>query len=257
MPEPSATASTRRPVPAVSRAIAILRRLGRAREPMGVNSLARDLDLVPSTCLHILRVLTAEGLVEFDPASKRYSIGAGILPIARNAIQRNGFATLVQPLLNDLSETFGVTAMATQLVQPSQMVVVALAHAQLPFRLSAELGSRFPALISATGRCVAAYENADRKSLRERFSPLKWDNPPAFDTWMDQLAETRRNGYGIDKGEYISGVTIIAVPLFNAEGAVIRSMVAIGLSPAIEQAGPAKIAGRMSQMRDQVASCVL
>ncbi len=245
-------ASTHRQVPAVTRAVGILRRLGAADEPMGVNHLARELDLVPSTCLHILRVLTEEGLVEFDPASKRYSIGVGILPIARSAIQRNSFATLAQPMLNALSASFGVTAMATQLVETRQMVVVALAHAQLPFRLSAELGSRFPELISATGRCVAAFNAYDAETLRRDFERLHWDNPPAFAAWQDQVAEARRDGYGVDRGDYIGGVTIVAVPLFNAEGAMSRGLVAVGISDQIEATGVPDIARALLAARDRL-----
>ena len=39
-----------RPVPAVSRSIAILRLLGKTRTPLGVNAIAQALGLVPSTC---------------------------------------------------------------------------------------------------------------------------------------------------------------------------------------------------------------
>ena len=52
-----------RQVPAVTRAVAILRLLGRNEESLGVNAIARALRLIPSTCLHILRVLVAEELV--------------------------------------------------------------------------------------------------------------------------------------------------------------------------------------------------
>ena len=252
MPDLKANGSTHRPVPAVSRAIRILRRLGAAGAPMGVNPLARELGLVPSTCLHILRVLAEEGLVEFDPASKRYSIGVGILPIARSAIQRNSFATLAQPLLADLSAALGVTAMATQLVEPRQMVVVALSHAQLPFRLSAELGSRFPELISATGRCVAAFNACDAETLRSDFERLHWDNPPAYDVWRDQVAQARRDGYGVDRGDYIGGVTIIAAPLFNADGAMSRALVAVGISEQMAATGVPDIAQALLAARDRL-----
>ena len=65
-----------RQVPAVTRAVAILRLLGRSDEPLGVHAIARALALIPSTCLHILRVLVAEGLVAFDPGTKRYRVGS-------------------------------------------------------------------------------------------------------------------------------------------------------------------------------------
>ncbi len=249
--------TTHRRVPAVTRAVRILRRLGAASEPLGVNQLARDLDLVPSTCLHILRVLADEGLVEVDPTSKRYTIGVGVLPIARNALQRNGFAALAQPLLDDLSQRFGVTALATQLTEPRLMVVVALSHTRLPFRLAADLGSRFPELISATGRCVAAFNGYDRPTLQSQFQTLEWDNAPDFSTWLAQVEEARRLGYGLDRGDYISGVTIIAAPLFNGDGAMTRGLVAVGISEQVEAAGTATIAEALLAGRDQLAGLLM
>lgn len=71
-----------RQFPAVTRAVAILRALGQSPEPLGVNAIANQLGLIPSTCLHILRVLVAEQLVAFDPDNKKYTYGAGILTIA-------------------------------------------------------------------------------------------------------------------------------------------------------------------------------
>ncbi len=257
MAERKAAGTAQRDVPAVSRAIRILRRLGSASAPMGVNQLARELDLVPSTCLHILRVLTDEGLTAFDPASKRYTIGVGILAIARTAIQRNDFTTLAQPKLTALSEAHGVTSMATQLIQDREMVVVALSMAQLPFRLSTELGSRFPALTSATGRCVAAFGAIGAAELRARFDRLKWDNAPDFKTWLAQVEQTRRDGYGVDAGEYISGVTIVAAPMFDVDGGVARSLVAIGLSERMSAASIAAIAASLLDVRDSVAGLLV
>lgn len=250
MSDPNSAATNR--APAVSRAFSILRLLGRSEAPLGVNQIARDLDLVPSTCLHVLRALVDEGIVVVDPESKRYGIGVGILPIARNAIQRNTVATLAEPRLLALSSEFGVTAIATQLIQDRDMVVVALSMARQPFRLSTELGSKFPALTSATGRCVAAFGNADARSLRKRFQALKWDNAPDFDTWMAQVAQTRQAGYGEDRGEYIGGVTILAAPVFDQMGAVAQSLVAIGLSEQMTAVVRSDVAKALLAVRDEI-----
>lgn len=240
----------KRAVPAVTRAVAILRYLGRADGPVGVNPMARDLGLVPSTCLHILRVLVDEGLVQVDPETKRYTIGVGILPIARTAIQRNAFISLVQPHLDDLSEAFGATVLATQVTEAGQMVVVALSQVPQRFSLSVELGSRFPLLISATGRCWAAWSGRDPVDLRGEFDRLHWDNPPRFDAWVDQVAEVRRQGYAVDSGAYMSGVTVVAVPLLNSAGRMIRSLVAIGISERMAGQGIDQMAARMLAARD-------
>ena len=244
--------STKRQVPAVSRALAILRFLARSAEPVGVNPMARELDLVPSTCLHILRVLQDEGLVDFDSKTKRYSIGIGILPLARSALQRNTFSTLIQPKLSDLSQKFGVTSIATQLAEPGQMIVVALSQSNLPFRLQVDLGSRFPALISATGRLFAAFNVQDEAALKSGFDKLVWDHPPAFETWMEEVREARDRGYSVDQGTYISGVTVVAVPVFGSNNAMFRSIVAIGISERLQDKEIPKLAKAMQAVRDHI-----
>jgi DNA-binding IclR family transcriptional regulator len=55
--------------PAISRAAAVLRLLGKSDVPLGVQVIARELGLVPSTCLHVLRALVAEEFVSFDSAT--------------------------------------------------------------------------------------------------------------------------------------------------------------------------------------------
>ena len=247
----------KRQVPAVTRAIGILRQLGRASEPIGVNQIARELELIPSTCLHILRVMVDEGLVAFDPISKRYSIDIGILPIARNAIQRNSFVTLVEQHLTQLSLNFGVSGIATQLSDHEQMVVVALSQAPLPFRLQVDLGSRFPALISATGRCFAAFSDLTDAELKKRFPMLKWEHPIDYAAWKAEVEETRQRGYGVDKGTYIGGVTILAVPFFDKSGRMVQSLVGIGISEKVAAIGVEAIATEMLRIRDEVSSLLI
>jgi DNA-binding IclR family transcriptional regulator len=248
------TSPRRRQVPAVTRAVAILRQLGRTAEPIGVNQIARELGLVPSTCLHILRVLADEGLVTFNPQTKGYAIGVGILSIARSAIQRNTFAGLIEPRLTELSVKFGGTAVATQLVDADIMIVVALSRARQPFRLQVDLGSRFPALISATGRCHAAFNLSDvsESRLKSRFEKLKWDFPPDFRTWLGDIERARSDGYAVDRGSYIGGVTVLAVPFLDANARMIHSIVAIDITERIDAIGVSSIVEEMLRIRDDV-----
>lgn len=244
--------TTKRQVPAVSRALAILRFLARSNEPVGVNPIARELGLIPSTCLHILRVLEEEGLVEFDSNLKRYTIGIGILPLARAALQRNTFSVLIQPKLSGLSEKFGVTGIATQLSEPGQMVVIALSQSNIPFRLQVDLGSRFPALISATGRLFAAFNVEDDAELTERFHKLTWDHPPSLEQWREEVVKARKLGYAVDQGSYISGVTVVAVPVFGASRKMTRSIVAIGISERLQDKQIPKLVKSMMAIREDI-----
>jgi DNA-binding IclR family transcriptional regulator len=243
-----------REVPAVTRAIAILRLLGRADEPLGVNAIARALGLIPSTCLHILRVLVAEEFVAFDPVTKRYRLDAGILTVARSVMRRNSFSEVVQPALNRLSERYGVTAIGVQVIGLSHMVVVAISRSELPLRLHVDIGSRFPALISATGRCLAAFGGHSWKELERRFRILRWDQPPSFATWQAEVRAVRENGYSIDQGNYIRGVTVLAVPVLDAEGLMSHSIVAVGVGAQIDETAAAALAREMRSIADSIST---
>ncbi|MGB6105582.1 MAG: IclR family transcriptional regulator [Pusillimonas sp.] len=224
-----------RPVPAVTRAIAILRLLGKTKEPMNVKSISDALDLVPSTCLHILRALTAEKLLAFDSASKRYRLGTGMLVLARSVMDTNSFAQVVQSTLDLISEKWGVTAIGVEVVDLHQMVVTALSRSKLPFRLHVDVGSRFPGLISATGRLVAAYSQYSREEVDQQFAALRWQQPPSLDAWRKEVETARQNGYSLDTGRYIAGITLLAVPVLNTHQHITHTIVAASIANQLAQ----------------------
>ncbi|MFM5906713.1 MAG: IclR family transcriptional regulator C-terminal domain-containing protein, partial [Novosphingobium sp.] len=136
-----------------------------------------------------------------------------------------------------LAQEFGVTVLGVQIFGLDHIVAVGVARGSTGFQLATEVGSRFPALISATGRCIAAFGTHGEARLKARFAGLRWDNPPSFDEWMAQVAQTRAQGFGIDEGNYIAGVTVLAAPVWQAPGSPGHALVAIGLSAALERAG--------------------
>ena len=219
--------------PAIARAAAVLRLLGRSDTPLGVQAIARALGLVPSTCLYVLRALTEEGLVAFDPDTKRYRLDAGVLTLARQWLRRDRFADLAQPVLDRLAQGFGLTMLGVQIFGLDRIVVVAMSQSSQNFQLSTQVGSRFPALISATGRLIAAFGDYPAGDLASRFAKLRWDEAPSFEEWCAQVAEARRQGVAVDAGHYIAGVTVVAVPVWQRPGRPSHALVAIGIGGAL------------------------
>lgn len=229
-----------RQVPALTRGIAILRLLGRSDEPLGVHTIARALDLVPSTCLHILRVLTNEHLVAVDPSTKKYTVAAGLVALAQSALRRHTFPAAVQSELEELARVYGATSIGVEASGLEHMVVVALARSDSPLRVHVDIGSRFPALISATGRCVAAFGNYPREEIDNRFASLRWDSPPTLANWRAEVRAARESGYAVDDGQYIRGVSIVAAPVRMPNG-TINALVVVGVSEQMRRAGLVRI----------------
>ncbi len=244
---PAASEAKQSKAPAIARAAAILRLLGKHPSPMGVQAIARELGLVPSTCLYVLRALVEEELVAFDPDTKRYSLDAGVLTLARHWLRRDQFSDLVQPVLDRMSRQFGLTMLGVQIQGLERIIVTAMSQSSENFQLSTQVGSRFPALVSATGRCIAAFGNYPVSELKERFETLRWDDPPSFDAWLAQVDEARLRGVAVDEGNYISGVTVVAAPVWKKAGKPSHALVAIGIGSAVR-------GGRLPELQNAMIS---
>ncbi len=234
-----------RAVPAVTRAIAILRLLSRSRTPLGLKAIAQSLGLVPSTTLHILRALMAEQLVRVEPLTKQ------------SVLENGDFPNLVRPKLDELSSRYPVTAIGVELPDLDHMIVVALARSQAPVRLHVDVGSRFPALISATGRCLAAFTEQPWPEVEKRFHRLRWHNAPTYESWCKEVDVTRRQKFSIDRGNYISGVTIVAVPVLNGRGTISHTLAAVGLGNQLDRATSLKLAHDMKGVAEELTAQLL
>ncbi|MBT6093263.1 MAG: helix-turn-helix domain-containing protein, partial [Rhodospirillaceae bacterium] len=174
-----------KPVNAVRRAAAILRLLGTADRPLSVTDIASELGLVPSTTMHILRTLAHEQLVANVSGTKRYRLGAGTVELARAFLGQPVLAQRLQPHLDKLARDHGVTALGIEWDGGALLTVTAIACATTNFSVHANLGSQFPALTSATGRCFAAHGDTTRSDLKTVFAALEWQVQPDFDDWID------------------------------------------------------------------------
>ena len=169
----------------------------------------------------------------------------GLVGLARTAIDRNTFAAAAQLALGRLAAQWEVTAIGVEVVALDYLVVAALARAQGPFSLHVDVGSRFPALISATGRLVAAYTDRPWSEIEQAFKKVRWQNAPDFKKWRAEVEAVRRKGFSVDRGNYISGVTIVAVPLIEPSNRLYHAIVAAGMTSRLKGARCVALANQM------------
>jgi DNA-binding IclR family transcriptional regulator len=222
-----ASPSSTKSVPAVRRATAILSLLAEQTTPMGLSQIARAIDILPSSCLHILRELATARLVSIDPLQKTYRLGPGIVDLARAAMRQDPFAEYAKPHLKQLADEFEVTATATAMVDEGHMACVAFAHPPVSMSLNVTLGGRVPSFSGAAGRCLAAFGNYPRTRLKSGFGKVRWQNPLTFETWLEEVDQVKRTGYSEDRGTFVRGVTTIAAPVFGQDGSV-RGIIGVG-----------------------------
>jgi DNA-binding IclR family transcriptional regulator len=87
---------------------------------------------------------------------------------------------------------------------------------------------------------VAAYSGWDTAALATRFTRLKWDNPPEFETWLAEVELARRTGIAVDVGNYTAGLTVVAAML-PPVGDERHSVSVVGLSDQISSRDLARL----------------
>jgi DNA-binding IclR family transcriptional regulator len=153
--------------------------------------------------------------------------------------------------LSRLSAEWNVTAIGVQVSELDRMSVVALARSPSPFSLHVDVGSQFPALISATGRLVAAHSTLPWSTIERQFKQLRWQRAIALTAWKKEVEMAKRRGYALDKGNYIEGVTLAAVPIVDAAGRLTNTLVCAGFN---QQLKGTKIISLVSAMRNEAAA---
>ncbi|MFA7665526.1 MAG: IclR family transcriptional regulator [Burkholderiaceae bacterium] len=222
-------------VGALVNGLAILRYLCAATGPVGVTRVARDLDLNPSTCFNLLKTLVHDKLVRFDPATKSYTIGLGLVALAKGALEHSSWIRLVRPHLEQIAARHGVTTTLWQRTDDDRVLLVDRADAVGTLRVHMSIGQRLPMYIAALGRCMAAHSGLDPAELRARLTSLRWENAPSFEEYLADVAEVRKRGYAVDIGHYVRGVTTVSAPVLDVTGRPIMAVSAVGFSAQLDE----------------------
>jgi DNA-binding IclR family transcriptional regulator len=217
-------------VGAVAGAIKILRYLSDTHSPVGVSKIAKETQLNTSTSFNILRTLAMNDFVDFDPLSKTYSLSLGIMEIAKGATALGGEFGLIQPLMERVANTHGITLTLWQPLRRDRKVLIMAAHTRNAMRIQMAVGQILPLLVGSNGRLFAAFGNFSEKEIRKQFDAIRWDGPLTFAAYMAQVAQTKKRGWAIDEGNYAIGTTLISTPIFRRDGQVAMAVTAVMFS---------------------------
>ena len=204
-------------VGAVENAVSILRFLTHTHAPAGVARIARETDINVSTTFNILRTLVKEGLISFNPTTKDYSPGVGLLEFAVPLLGTNQI-DLLRPNLQDLSLRHRVLIGLWKITPNDRIVLVDRVIEGNIVRVDMALGSRLPAFVGGVGRSIASTRKLSRSELKRRFDSLRWQNPPSFESYAEDVARARETGYAFDRGNLFQGLDIVSSVIVDYEG---------------------------------------
>src|ERR1700722_17037196 len=223
------------PVRAVTRAMDVL--LSLEDGPQSLAKIADATSLTKPTAHRLLATLSRNQLVIQNPLTSDYMLGPGCLGIA-NAVLTGlgGLGLMSQDILEGLAKA-SQESVALHVPAGTQRVGVAQVPSPQPGRYTADVGAAKPMYTGAMGKILLAFAHEqDRRELFTRLtlSPVTPLTIIDRDQLEVQLAEVRKQGYAVSRGEQADGVASISAPVFAASGHVMAAVSILGPSTRME-----------------------
>lgn len=238
-------------VPAVQNATRILRFLAARGRPIGATLLARELEMNVSSAFNILRTLTHEGLVSFDPASKNYRLGMGIMEYAAPLMGANP-TDLIRPMLNEIAQQHEVMIALWQITQTDRIVLIDRFTTERVVQAVIARNSRLPVFGGGVGRVYAAAMNLTKEQTRIGYETVRWQSAPGFDAYWQDVEVARETGTAFDYGGLFRGLEIVAALARDAGGIPRIGMSSITIAGQQDKESLAAVAVSLKSAADQI-----
>jgi IclR family acetate operon transcriptional repressor len=188
----------------------------------GVQELARELALAPSTVQRLLGALVEVGLVEQNPTDRTYRVGLRLFQWGQAPLRRLQVREIAKPFMQELAVEIGET-IALGMLDGGHVMHVEWIPARHLVQPRIAIGDRVPAHTSSMGRCLLAWLPA-RSRGESTWQSVKAEgagvDPAAVE---DALTAVRENGYAL-VADSTANVCTVAVPVRGPGGAVVGAV---------------------------------
>lgn len=206
--------------PAVKKAFELLTTVARSSEELGISDLARELGLGKSTVYGLTQTLIEVALLARLPGKKGFILGPAIGELAFSRwnpfwISEKAAADLVN--LRDVAQETVFLGFQSS----TRVIIIASAEGPGVLKISAPAGTSIPLLAGAVGKALLARKTDAEAVQLIRKQGLKSYTPCSVGKEEDYLAEldlVRRQGYALDREEYLPGINAAACALDNKRG---------------------------------------
>jgi len=211
--------------------MSILERLAAQRDGATLTELAIFADAPKTSLVGLLNAMVRERCLRRE-ATGRYVLGERIYAFVAQASEGQDLSKLAQPVLKDLVDATGETAVLGVVADDADLVVyIDKVESNNPVRYTVKVGERREMHCTAMGKVLLAYSDPNRirrmSSARalKRFTSTTITSPIKFRAELDRI---RNEGIARTCGERVAGANGFAVPVFGPDGRAIAALLVAG-----------------------------
>lgn len=217
-------------IPTNLRTLLILEVLGKSDQPMTATQINESLGLPKQTVHRLCTTLEENGFISRHGKSRRYQVarrlrelGVGLLHNSSDHIARR---QILQEIAFETRETVNFVV-----PENSGMKYLDRVETDWAFRIQLPIGSNVPFHCTASGKCFLA--SLSPKAGKAIVATLKLDKMTEHtltepEALLDELALIRRQGYSLDREEFMDGMVALAVPVTDSDGRFVAAIAVHG-----------------------------
>jgi len=220
-------------IDAVANALCVLEAfLEEGRGEQSVKEISEHLGLNKSRVFRILSTLEGQGFVRRHPQTKRYRLGLKLFELGQQVARQFDLMRAAEPVVAELTERTEETSYVYWL-NGMEAVTVVKREPKQSMRISAELGHRDPLTVGAACSLLLAHlpkQTIDRVLTAGPLPKLTPKTVTDVDAIKKKLAQIRRQGFHLTRGEEQEGVDAVAAPIRDSSGQVVAAVAVAGPS---------------------------
>ena len=213
-------------IPTNLRTLLLLEVLGRSDRAMTATEINEALDLPKQTVHRLCATLEENGFIARQGNSKKYQVarrlrdlGSGLLYNSRDHMVRR---QILQKVARQVGETVNYAV-----PRDSGMGYLDRVETDWAFRIQLPIGTNVPFHCTASGKTFLASLSPRGREIFVRaltFEAMTPHSHVSADSLLAELAEIRRNGYALDREEFMEGMVAIAVPVTDHAGRYVAAL---------------------------------
>ena len=224
-PQQGQAQAERHNIQSVDRALYLLETIAEAGGEATLTELATRTGLNISTCHHLLATLIQRGFAAKVPGRRLYALGARILYLGHACLQVD-LPRRAQPYLESINQATGETVHLAAL-QGDAVTTLAVREARHAIRVdTGKIGKLDAPHATSVGKAILAWlpEDEMRRILANGMKRFTAHTITDFPALVESLRVVRRNGYAIDREEFLPGVICVGAAIRDQAGTVIGAI---------------------------------
>ncbi|QXT39396.1 IclR family transcriptional regulator [Gymnodinialimonas ceratoperidinii] len=213
-------------IPTNLRLLMVLEEVARIGVPVTPTEVNATLELPKPTIHRLFATLEEEGFLQRDMDGRTYSPGPRMRVLATSTLSSLRIRTARQAILRRLSREIGETCNIA-LPDRESMLYLERVETEWPLRIQLPQGTRVPFHATASGKMYLsslAQSHLQRYLNATNLTEHTENTITDADTLIAELEEVRRNGYALDREEFMSDMIALAVPIMETNGRLMATL---------------------------------